>query len=59
MSYLETRIAILDYRIDELVSQKKQIDQRLTELYEEREDLFVEYENIQQKHCCGECKGDE
>ena len=56
MSYLETRIAILDYRIDELVSQKKQIDQRLTELYEEREDLFVEYENIQQKHCCGDCK---
>ena len=59
MSYLETKIALIDYRIDELISQKKQIDQRLTELYEEREDLFVEYENIQQKHCCGECKGDE
>ena len=57
MSYLETRIAILDYRIDELVSQKKQIDQRLTELYEEREDLFVEYENMSQnQHCCGDCK---
>ena len=56
MSYLETKIALIDYRIDELISQKKQIDQRLTELYEEREDLFVEYENIQQKHCCGECK---
>lgn len=56
MSYLETKIAILDYKIDELVSQKKQIDLRLTELYEEREDLYVDYENNQQKHCCGECK---
>ena len=55
MSYLETKIAILDYKIDELISQKKQIDQRLTELYEEREDLFVEYEN-QNTHCCGDCK---
>lgn len=55
MSYLETKIAILDYKIDELISQKKQIDQRLTELYEEREDLFIEYEN-QNTHCCGDCK---
>ena len=47
MSYLETKIAILDYKIDELISQKKQI--------EEREDLFVEYEN-QNTHCCGDCK---
>ncbi|MEE1227215.1 MAG: hypothetical protein UHM08_08960 [Bacteroidales bacterium] len=55
MSYLETKIAILDYKIDELISQKKQIDQRLTELYEEREDLFIEYEN-QNTPRCGDCK---
>lgn len=56
MSYLETKMAILDYKIDELVSKKKQIDIRLMELYEEREDVFTEYENLNNPVHCGECK---
>lgn len=59
MSYLETKLAILDYKIDELVSRKNRIDIRLMELYEEREDLVVEYELQSKKHhCCEECSND-
>lgn len=56
MTYIETKLAIIDCTIDELVSRKKQIDNRLIELYEEREDLIVELQPIKHEHCCGECK---
>lgn len=56
MTYISTKMAIIDCTIDELVSRKKQIDVRLIELYEEREDLIVDMENAKKQHCCGECE---
>lgn len=50
-----TKIAIIDYKIDELISKKKYIDFRLSELYEEREDLITE-EFGEPVNLCGGCK---
>lgn len=53
---IRTKLAIIDYKIDELVSQKKYIDVRLIELYEAREEL-ISQEFGKEEHC-GECKND-
>ena len=50
-----TKMAILDYKIDELVSRIKYIDIRLTELYEQREDLYTEYMNLNKPIQCKGC----
>lgn len=55
MSYIETQIAIMDYKIDELIAKKKLIDIRIAELYEQREDLITELEVSKKQHC-GECE---
>ena len=52
-----TKIAIIDCEIDKLVSAKKHIDIRLTELYEQREDLIVEHQ-ILNEPICKECPND-
>ena len=38
-------MALIDQEIDKLISRKKLIDIRLTELYEAREDAYTDYEN--------------
>ena len=43
------KMVLIDQEIDKLVSKKKLIDIRLTELYEAREDAFIDYET-QNKH---------
>lgn len=42
-------MCLIDHEIDNLVSLKKMIDNRLVELYASREDLYVEYENLNKK----------
>lgn len=48
---LMLKIVLIDYEIDKLVSMKKHIDIRLTELYEQREDVVVDFDN--RKNTCG------
>lgn len=55
-TYSATTLAIIDYKIDELVNQKSEIDNRLARLYELRENLVVEIENQNKKvEECREC----
>ena len=56
-SYNYTTLAILDYKIDELINQKTEIDNRLTRLYEVREEVVVAIEeDMKPCKCNGECK---
>lgn len=56
-SYNYTTLAILDYKIDELINQKTEIDNRLTRLYEVREEVVVAIEeDMKSCKCNGECK---
>ena len=54
-SYSETSLALVEFRINELVSKKKHIEQRLSELIEIRdnirEEVIKEYEPCRRK-CC-------
>lgn len=45
MNRLEVQMCLIDHEINELVSKKNLIDIRLTELYEQREDVVTEWEN--------------
>ena len=56
-SYNYTTLAILDYKIDELVNQKTEIDNRLSRLYEVREEVVVAIEeDMTPCKCNEECK---
>lgn len=54
-SYTENSLALVEFRINELVSEKKHIEQRLKELIEIRdnirEEVIKEYEPCR-KRCC-------
>lgn len=45
MNSLEVQMCLIDQEINMLVSKKNLIDIRLSELYEQREDLVTEWEN--------------
>ena len=45
MNRLEVQMCLIDHEINQLVSKKNLIDIRLTELYEQREDLVTEWYN--------------
>ncbi len=45
MNRLEVQMCLIDHEINELVSKKNLIDIRLTELYEQREDVVTEWYN--------------
>lgn len=53
MNYTETSLAIVEFKINELYSQKRQIDMRLAQLIEIRDnirtELIKEYEPCE---CC-------
>ena len=53
MNYTETSLAIVEYKINELVSKKKQIDLRLKELIEIRDNIREEYKLIDNQ--CNSC----
>ena len=56
-SYNYTTLAILDYKIDELVNQKTEIDNRLSRLYEVREEVAVAIEeDMKPCKCNGDCE---
>ena len=56
-SYNYTTLAILDYKIDELINQKTEIDNRLSRLYEVREEVVVAIEeDMIPCKCNEECK---
>ena len=46
MNKLEVSMCLIDHEIDMLVSKKNLIDIRLTELYQRREDLVAEWEEL-------------
>lgn len=52
------KIAIIDYKIDELVSRKKYLENRIMELYEMREDIICDMEYLEKK-CCNNCCNEE
>jgi hypothetical protein len=52
-SYTETSLAIVEYKINELASQKKQMEERLVELIEIRDRIREEY--IKEYEPCKEC----
>lgn len=60
MNYTTTSLAIVEYKINELASQKKQIETRLAELIEIREnireELIKKYEPMNE--CCDRCCND-
>jgi uncharacterized protein YnzC (UPF0291/DUF896 family) len=53
MSYTETSLAIVEYKINELASQKRQIEERLTELIEIRDKIREEYIKEYEPCNCG------
>lgn len=55
MNELLNKLILLDFEIQKTLMKKKQLDYYLAELYELREDTFVEYENSQ-NHTCNGCK---
>jgi len=52
MNDLRTKLVLIDFEIERAFLKKKQLEYYLAELYELREDTFVDYENSE-KHCCG------
>lgn len=56
MNYTETSLAIVEYQINELCFQKQQIEKRLSELIEIRENIRNEY--IKEYEPCGCCNHD-
>ena len=55
-TYSATTLAIIDYKIDELVNHKSEIDNRLARLYELRENIVVEIANNEKNiDGCREC----
>ena len=55
MNRLEVQMCLIDQEINQLVSKKNLIDIRLGELYEQREDLFVEWQNQNQRLVDDKC----
>ena len=55
--YNNTTLAILDYKIDELAYQKKEIEIRIAHLYELRQNL-VQKMNEETRHVCCNQKED-
>ncbi|MBQ2654059.1 MAG: hypothetical protein IJF83_10925 [Methanobrevibacter sp.] len=45
MNRLEVQMCLIDQEINQLISRKNLIDIRLSELYEQREDVVTEWEN--------------
>ena len=52
-NYTETSLAIIEYKINEISSQKRQMEERLVELIEIRDRIREEY--IKEYEPCKEC----
>ena len=52
--YNTTTLALIDFKIGECVSKKEYYEKRLIQLYELREDMIAQFQQVHNCNCGGE-----